>query len=60
MWDVDVTLPNPAPGMFDVAFGGTTIDEIPLVAQREVEGESEDLGERDGAIGEDIEKSLIG
>ena len=37
MWDVYVTLPDPAPGMFDASFGGATIDKMLLVTQGMVE-----------------------
>ena len=37
MWDVYVTLPNPAPGMFDASFGSATIDKMSLVTQGMVE-----------------------
>lgn len=43
MWDVDVTLPDPAPRMFDIAFGNATVDKVPPVAQRIGDGELEDL-----------------
>ena len=37
MWDVYVTLPDPAPGMFDASFGSATIDKMLLVTQEMVE-----------------------
>ena len=33
MWNVYITLPDPAPGMFDVAFGNATVGNTPLVTQ---------------------------
>lgn len=34
VWDVYVTLPDPASGMFDATFGGATIDKTPFATQR--------------------------
>ena len=45
IWIVDVILPDPAPGMFDIAFGNATVDKVPLVAQKVGKGELEDLSE---------------
>jgi len=39
MWAVDVTLPDPDPGMFDVIFGNATVDNASLIAQRIGNGE---------------------
>lgn len=52
MWDVNVTLPGPAPGMFDAAFGDGTVEKPPLVTQVIDEGELEGLSECSGSIGE--------
>ena len=60
MWNVNVTLPGPAPGMFDAAFGNGTIEKTSLVAQGVDRGELEDLRECSDTIGEEMEKSLIG
>ena len=60
MWDVDVALPDPAPGMFDTAFGNTTVYNVPLVAQRVGKGELEDLSECSDSVGEETRKGLTG
>jgi len=60
MWDVNVTLPDSAPGMFDFAFGDSAADETPLVTQRIFKGVLEDLSECSDVIGEEAEESLIG
>jgi len=60
MWDVDVTLPDPAQGMFDIAFGDATVDKVPLVAQRIGEGELEDLSECSDTIREEAGKGPTG
>jgi len=60
MWDVNVTLPDSAPRMFDVAFGDATIDETPLVTQGVFEGGLEGLSECSDAVGDEIEEILIG
>jgi hypothetical protein len=57
LWDVNVTLPDFAPRMFDVAFGNTTVYEIPLGSQRIMKGELEKFSEGGGALGEEIIKS---
>ena len=59
MWEVKATLPNPVPRLFDLAFGNATVDEIPLVAQRIVKGELEDLSECADALREEIRDSRI-
>lgn len=56
MWDVNATLPDSAPRMFDVAFGDSTVDEMPLDAQRVLKG---DLSECGDALGEEIQNSLL-
>jgi hypothetical protein len=58
MWDVDVTLPDSAPRMFDTIFGDTVVDEIPLVAQRIFKGELEDLSECGDVLREERQNSL--
>ena len=44
MWHVDITLPDPAAGMFDATFGDATVGNVLLVAQEIGKGELEDLG----------------
>jgi hypothetical protein len=58
MWDVDVTLPDSAPRMFDTIFDDTVVDEIPLVAQRIFKGELEDLSECGDVLREERQNSL--
>lgn len=58
MWEVNVTLPDCAPRMFDVVFGNATVDEIPLGTQKVLKGELENLSECEDALREDIQNSL--
>ena len=53
MWDVNITLPDPAPGIFDMVFGNATVDNAPLVAQSIGKGDLEDLDEGCDVIGEE-------
>jgi hypothetical protein len=55
MWEVDVTLPDPAPEMFDATFGDTAINKTPLFTQRRVEGDLEDLSEYSNVVEEKVE-----
>ncbi|KAF9645475.1 hypothetical protein BDM02DRAFT_508389 [Thelephora ganbajun] len=45
MWDVDVTLPDSAPGMFDAAFGNVTVDETQVVTQKIFTGDLRECGD---------------
>ena len=58
MWEVNVTLPDSAPRMFDVIFGNATVDEIPLGTRRVSKGELGDLGEDGNALGAGIQNNL--
>jgi len=60
MWEVDATLPDPAPKMFDIAFGNGTVDKVPLVAQRIGKGELEDLSECSDSVGDEAGKGIAG
>ena len=53
MWNVDITLPDSAPRMFDAAFGDATVDNIPLAVQRILKGELEDFSECGDGLLED-------
>lgn len=58
MWDVNVTLPDPAPRMFDAIFGDSTVDEISLGTRKILKGEPDSLSECGGAF-EETRESLI-
>jgi len=60
MWDVNVTLPDSAPRMFEVAFGHATVDETLLVTQGAFRGELEGLSECSDAAGDEIKEITIG
>jgi hypothetical protein len=59
MWDVNITLPDFAPRMFDAAFDGATVNEMLLGTQRILEGEVENPSECVDALEEEIQTSLI-
>lgn len=60
MWEVNATLPDSAPMMFDLIFGGAVVDEIPLGSQRILEGELENLSECEDVLEKEIQNSSGG
>lgn len=59
MWDVNVTLPDFSPRMFDAVFGNSTVDEIRLGARKILKGEPEILSGYGDTLGEEIQTSLF-